>query len=209
MGVFRSMIFLAALLDVSLTRPSRFKNILFKGGQTMPLRNSIRKALDHKTLADVDMFEHMIYELVHNSGGGVGSLAGRMGYVGSGARESLQNEVCATKTNTKFGALELFVALVKVPARDRERFMASFDAMLGRDMGCANAVHFDTVMGEMAALSKELNEVSAAVFESLSNDGKLSKRERIAIAKETDDVIERAKVLKESLFNGVRVNESE
>ncbi|CAN8142664.1 hypothetical protein THIOSC15_590007 [uncultured Thiomicrorhabdus sp.] len=174
----------------------------------MPLRESIKNGLDHKTLGEVEMFEQMLHDLIHKSGGGICSLAGRMGYMGAAGEISLGNEVCPTNQQAKFGALELFVALVKVPKRDRERFMGNLDAMLGRDMVANHAVHYGSIMQGMAALSHELNEVNAAVFDSLADDGKLSQRERMFIAKETDDVIERAKALKESLFSGVRVNES-
>ena len=47
----------------------------------MPLRDSIRNRLDHQTLGLVDMFEQMLYELAHQSAGGIGSVAARAGYI--------------------------------------------------------------------------------------------------------------------------------
>lgn len=173
----------------------------------MALRSSIREALDHKTLSDVEMFEQMIFDLVHGSGGGVGSLAGRMGYVGKAGSESLQNEVCATNSRFKFGALELFVALVKVPVRDRERFLNSLDSLLGREAVCS--VSYESVMGELAALGKEQNDVNTAVFKSLEGDNHLDQRERVAISKELDDVIDRANSTKASLLQGDELHGSE
>lgn len=173
----------------------------------MPLRDSIKNALDHKTLADVDMFEQMVHDLIHKSGGGIGSLAGRMGYVGKAGEVSLGNEVCLTNKGFKFGALELFIALVKVPKRDRERFMSSFDGLLGRDE-CSGGVvgSYSSVMSELARLGKEQNDVNTVVFESLENDNQLDKRERLEIAKEIDDVIERAHATKAALVSGCEVN---
>jgi len=173
----------------------------------MPLRDSIKNALDHKTLANVDMFEQMIYELIHHSGGGIGSLSGRMGYMGEAGEVSLGNEVCPTNKQAKFGALELFVALVKVPKRDRERFMDSLDGLLGREADCAGQVgSYGSVMAELAKLGKEQNDVNTTVFESLEDDNRLDKRERLKIGKELDDVIERAKATKAALVSGCEVN---
>ena len=175
----------------------------------MPLRESMQQHLGHKVLADVDMFEQLIYELVHHSAGGVGSLAGRMGYTGA---ESLINEVCQTNKQAKFGALELFVALLKVPTRDRERFMQSLTDLLGVDCPRKGGDAFapsQNLMVMFAALGKEQNEVNTALFEALADDAHIDTRERAHLVSELDDVIKAAANLKVSLLQGAKVVDCE
>lgn len=169
----------------------------------MPLRESIKNCLDHRTLASVDMFEQALYELVHHSAGEIGTLSGRMGY---SSPEALANEVCLTNQRFKFGALEMMVALLKVPSRDRERFLTTLDSLVGRGEVSSHKRHCSSLMRAFTALGKEHNDVTTALFESLEFDGELDDRERLAMVAELDDVIDKANEAKDALVAGVPVN---